>query len=93
MKNYSESSYIRAKERVKDLREFYGSLLAYCIVIPLLWYINYEYFHYIWWAIFPTLGWGLGLAFHAYRVFVRNAILGKQWEERKIQEFMDREDF
>ena len=92
MREFNENSYVRAKERVKDLRDFYGSLMAYLIVIPLLWYINYEFSNFIWWAIFPTIGWGIGLAFHAYRVFAKNAILGKAWEERKIREFMEEEE-
>ena len=37
-------------------------------------------------------GWGMGLLFHAYHVFVNNGILGKKWEQRKIEEFMREEE-
>jgi hypothetical protein len=34
------------------------------------------------------IGWGIGIIFHAFGVFG----YGKSWEERKIQEIMDREN-
>jgi hypothetical protein len=33
------------------------------------------------------LGWGLGLTFHAFRVFG----YGSSWEERKIKEILEKE--
>jgi hypothetical protein len=33
------------------------------------------------------LGWGLGLSFHAFGVFG----YGKSWEERKIQEILNKQ--
>ena len=33
--------------------------------------------------------WGIGLAFHAFGVFGQNILFGKDWEERKMKEFMD----
>ena len=34
--------YEKAKEKVQAIKGFYGNLLAYCIVIPFLAYINYN---------------------------------------------------
>ena len=86
------NKYLRAVERVHDIKEFYGSLISYCIVIPFLIFINYRYvpqFHWFW---FPMFGWGIGLIFHGFKAFSYNPILGKDWEERKIKEYMDNED-
>jgi hypothetical protein len=81
------NAYARAKERVKQLKGFYGNLISYCIVIPSLALINYfTYFGYQWFW-FPMLGWGMGLTFHAFGVFG----YGKSWEERKIQEIINKE--
>jgi hypothetical protein len=83
------SKYLRAVERVEEIKGFYSSLIAYCIVIPILIYINLTYvpqFHWFW---FPAMGWGLGLTFHGFKAFAYNPFLGKNWEERKIQQFMD----
>jgi hypothetical protein len=37
-------------------------------------------------------GWGLSLVFQAYRVFVDQGTLGVNWEQRKIEEYMQKED-
>ena len=35
--------------------------------------------------------WGIGLLAHGLTVFVPNWIMGQNWEERKIKEFMEKE--
>ncbi len=94
MKNENkEHKYLRAKERVEKLRKFYGNLTSYVLVISLLGFINYwtNGWSYMWflWAAF---GWGIGLAFHAVAVFNLNPFFGRDWEERKIKEFMKEEE-
>jgi len=84
--------YEKAKERVEAIKGFYGNLLSYCIVIPILWFINYRTTDFIW-AIFPTLGWGFGVAMHAMEAFGVNPLWGKRWEEKKMRELMEDEDF
>ena len=79
--------YQKAKEKVADLKGFYGNLLAYCIVIPVLAYINYRTTHFPW-VIFPALGWGFGLLMNGLCVYGYNPIFEKNWEERKIKEYM-----
>ncbi|MDT0621969.1 2TM domain-containing protein [Croceitalea vernalis] len=87
-----EKRYLKAKERVEALKGFYGNLIAYLIVIPFLWWLNLRTTDFIW-AIFPTLGWGFGLTMHALEAFGYNPIWGKRWEQKKIQELMENEDF
>ncbi|MEM6515811.1 MAG: 2TM domain-containing protein [Bacteroidota bacterium] len=90
--NYNDK-YVRARKRVEELKEFYYSLVSYCVVIPFLFYIWYRYTpDTIQWFWFPMLGWGMGLAFHAYKVFVNDSMLGKSWEERKIEKYMREEE-
>ncbi|MDX1332486.1 MAG: 2TM domain-containing protein [Robiginitalea sp.] len=85
-----ENKYIRAKERVEELKKFYGNLTSYIFIIGLLAVINYltNAWRYPWflWAAF---GWGIGLVFHAFRTFKWNPFFSRDWEERKIREFMD----
>ena len=80
------AKYLRAKKRVEDLKGFYGSLVAYCIIIPFLAYMNYRTSWGFQWFWFPAFGWGLGLGIHAFQIFGVN----RSWEERKIQERMDK---
>lgn len=89
--NLESSKYLRAVERVEEIKGFYSSLIAFCIVIPFLIYINLEYvpqFHWFW---FPIMGWGIGLVFQAFKAFAYNPFLGRGWEERKIQEYMNKD--
>ncbi len=79
--------YQKAKEKVDAIKGFYSNLLAYCIVIPILVYINYRTSDFPW-AIFPAIGWGFGLLMNGLCAFGFNPIFGKVWEERKIKEFM-----
>ena len=36
--------------------------------------------------------WGIGLLFHGLNVFKHNFHFFKDWEERKIKEFMEKEE-
>lgn len=88
-----DDRYIRARKRVEEMKEFYYSLISYCIVIPFLIFIWFRYTpHTIQWFWFPMLGWGMGLAFHAYKVYVNDGVLGNGWEKRKIEKFMREEE-
>jgi len=80
-------SYIKAKERVEKLKGFYGNLISYCCVIPILILINLNTSSFQWFW-FPMLGWGLGLSFHALETFG----YGKSWEEKKIQEILNKDN-
>jgi hypothetical protein len=88
-----ESKYLKARERVEELKKFYGNLASYVIVISGLAFINYwtNEWTYMWflWAAF---GWGIGLFFHAMNAFNLNPFFGKTWEQRKIREFMEDEE-
>ena len=87
--NYNENSaYYRAKKRVEELKGFYGSLISYCIIIPILIFINLTYMPKFQWFWFSAGGWGFGLIMHALKVFGYSS----NWEERKIQEILQKED-
>lgn len=80
-------SYIRARKRVDELKEFYGNLFSYILFIPFFIFINYKTYWDFKWFWFPMFGWGIGLAIHALKVFMPS----NGWEDRKIKEFMERE--
>jgi len=66
------NNYIRAVERVEEIKGFYSSLIAYCIVIPFLIFINLKYSPGFQWFWFPMAGWGLGLLFQGFIEKYRN---------------------
>jgi two-component system LytT family sensor kinase len=88
--NYSESNrkYRRAKKHVEDLKGFYGSLVAYCVVIPFLVFVTYRTHWDFQWFWFPMFGWGLGLIIQAFKTFG----YGGEWEEKKIRKIMGKDN-
>jgi hypothetical protein len=63
----------QALDSLRRKREFKEHLLAYVLVngtIVAIWAVIAltSGFHFPW-PIFPILGWGIGLAFHAYSVY------------------------
>ena len=85
------SKYVRAVKRVEKLKEFYQNFASYCIVIPFLIFINLRFSPNFYWFWFPMFGWGIGLTFHFLEVNNYNVFLGKNWEEKKIEQLMKKQ--
>lgn len=81
-------AYYRAKKRVEELKGFYGNLISYCCVIPIIIFVNLTYMPQFHWFWFSACGWGFGLIMHAFKIFG----YGSSWEERKIQEILNKEE-
>ena len=87
--NFNENSaYYRAKKRVEELKGFYGNLISYCCIIPILILINFRYSPQFQWFWFSAAGWGFGVIMHAFKVFGYSS----NWEERKIKEILDKQN-
>ena len=87
-----DDSYVRALNHVDELKGFYYSLISYALVIPFLIFINYRTSWDFQWFWFPMFGWGIGLIIQAFRVFVNDGALGRNWEKRKMEEFMRKDE-
>ncbi|MEO5775336.1 MAG: 2TM domain-containing protein [Flavobacterium sp.] len=83
--------YQRAYKQVQDVKGFYGHLLSYVLTMMFFVFINLKYTPKDLWFYWPMLGWGIGLLFHGLKVFRYTPFMSKDWEERKIKEFMDKE--
>lgn len=84
--------YLAAKKRVKEIKAFYIHATVYILVNifivaqNLRGGMNWADMNNYWTATF----WGIGLLAHAISVFVPHFFLGKNWEERKTKELMDK---
>ncbi|WP_323788057.1 2TM domain-containing protein [Psychroserpens sp.] len=89
-----EEAYLRAQKRVKAIVGFYWHLASYVIVnIFLIILITSNGVPFFSMGTFSTaIFWGIGLAFHFLGVFGPNFFFGKNWEERKIKEIMDKDE-
>lgn len=87
------SKFIRAKERVNEIKKFYGKVVSALITIIIVASINYylnEWRHA--WFLWVVFGLALSLFFQALKIFNLNPFMARDWEERKIQEFMKQEE-
>ena len=94
--NLEKDRYERAVKRVKRMRGFYSHAIVYVVINIMIIVINIQNLDanesYFQWHNFTTLFfWGIGLLAHGLSVFTPNFIFGKDWEERKIKEFMDKD--
>ena len=101
-RNYNqEERYIRAKKRVKDIQGFYWHLFWYVVVNLFLTFggsirnimngdsIELEHFDFGRFSVW--FFWGIGLVAHWFQVFGKNIIFSKDWEDRKIKEYTDKD--
>ena len=100
MENMNEDKFNRAKKRMEEIKGFYSHLVIYLIINVCLILIQMGLFsgngfqaeipH---WAHFTTpFFWGIGLFFHGLYVFQHRFQFFKDWEERKIKEYMDKDE-
>ena len=92
-----DEAYLRAKKKVDKILGFYKHAAVYVIInmfLIALVAINTDSKTSFWsFGTFSTaFFWGIGLAFHALGVFGPNLFFGKKWEERKIKEYMNRDN-
>lgn len=99
--------YERARKRVDDIKGFYRHLTAYVIVSAILLLARGKvhfvllskgalgdpnFLNWLDWNIYGTpILWGIGLLIHGLIVFVKNPFLGKEWEKRQIEKYMNQD--
>lgn len=77
-----------ARERVAEIKSFYGHLLTYMLVNLMLVGIYLATGSDHFWPIYPMLGWGIGLVSHAASTFGAFGVFNTSWEERKVREII-----
>lgn len=89
----SDEAMERARQRARQLRDFYGHLITYVVICALLVAIDLvtgdtgPTFLGLNWAYWPIIGWGIAVLIHAISVFLPL----NDWEERKAEELYRRE--
>lgn len=86
----------RAKAEVKKLKGFYIHAFIFCVINVMIVIINIQalepnesYFQFK--NFFTLTFWGFGLLVHGFSIFLPKWILGKNWEARKIKEYMEQD--
>ena len=71
----------------KELKKFYAHLGTYVVMSLFFFILNLVTSNGHWWFYWPVLGWGLGVALNAVKVFA----YGSGWEENKAKEILEKE--
>ena len=85
----NQEHYESAKKRVRMLFDFYKHAAIYVTVNLLLLLVNLITEPHTLWFYWPLIFWGIGLASHAFKVYGFSTT--SKWEEKKIQEMVERE--
>ena len=89
-----DERYFAAQKRVKSIKGFYIHFTVYVfvnIVLSIQIYLNTQNDFWRWESFSPALFWGVGILAHGTSVFGSHLLFGKNWEERKIKEFMEKD--
>ena len=95
----TNKNYIKAKNKVRDLMVFYIHLIGYIIVlILLLWNLSileegnkYKEFFTLFNSII-MLAWTIFIVMHGWNVFKGKLFFKKSWEDRKMNEYIEKEE-
>lgn len=103
-KDYSEEElYLGAEKKVKNIKGFYRHLFLY-LIVNIIWIIILinlnevpSFSQYGFWGMgygyyATALFWGIGILAHWLGVFGIKSIFSKEWEKRKIQELIDKDN-
>ena len=88
--------YYEALKRVKRIKGFYTHALVYVVINLMFVVINYQNLgegesYFQWHNFITAFFWGIGLLAHGLSVFLPGMILGSDWEERKMKQFLKEE--
>lgn len=82
--------YEAARRQVRNLKGFWIHLTAFVVANAAMAALNLSRTPDRLWFYWVTFGWGAGILLHALLVF--GSGIAKNWEERKIQEILKRDE-
>ncbi|MCM0148942.1 2TM domain-containing protein [Photobacterium galatheae] len=80
----------RALSYVRDIKAFYSHLITYCVVIGILFVINFVTNPAYIWAWWPAMGWGVGVAIQAANTFEWFHFFSTDWEKKQVEKRLGR---
>lgn len=91
-----EERYKAAKKQIKEIKGFYIHLLVYLFVNIAIIAMNTNFTKFGNFGIeitnfYTAFFWGIGLFAHWASVFGAGFFLGKRWEEKKINELLEKD--
>ena len=84
------SDYDAARRYVARLRRVYRNSILYVVILLGLFVVNALTSTQYWWVKWPALGLAVAVVVQASGLFMSESWLGKEWEQRKIKEILER---
>ncbi len=75
-------------ERFERKAQFFIHLIVYILGNATFLFLDYLYPPVNYWVVYPLLGWGIGLFYHFFFVFIFRGWKIKQWKQAKIVALM-----
>jgi hypothetical protein len=89
----------RARRRVREVRDFWGHFWFFAAVMSMFVLVDLvdgsdggDRLLGLDWAYFPLIGWGAFVLAHFLSVYVLAARFSERWEDRKVAEYLEREE-
>lgn len=79
-----------ARQHVRALKGFYQHLTTYLIVNIVLIIVNLVTDPHNLWFYWVLIFWGIGVASQGIRLFGPNRKFNKDWEDKKVKEYLDK---
>ncbi|MBF4517964.1 2TM domain-containing protein [Flavobacterium sp. ANB] len=90
--NYTERErYYQIQKKVVEIRKFYEHLAVYVVSNLILIVVNLTTSPGYLWFLWSLVPWGIAVILDGLRVFGYLPFFNKEWEERKIKEFMEKD--
>lgn len=98
-----EAQYMTVKKRVEELKKFYKHLTVYIVINLFISAMKIRrnlgngetleeaIFDFNTFAVW--IFWGIAIVIQAFKLFGLNFMFGRDWEERKIRKYMERDNF
>lgn len=96
---HQNEQYIKAKNKVRQIKLFYIHFAGYIILVLLLLYNLYildennEYADFFtWFNSIIILAWTIFIIMHWWPIFKGKIWFKRSWEDKKIDEFLEKDD-
>lgn len=93
-----QAAYERARRRVKAIRDFWGHFAFFAVVMTVFVLVDLvdgsdggDTLLGLDWAYIPLIGWGAFVLAHFLSVYVFDARFSPGWEQRKVEEYVRKE--
>ncbi|RUT69169.1 histidine kinase [Flavobacterium cupreum] len=89
--NYDKGErYYQAQKRVYEIKKFYQHLAVYLLCNPIVIVVNLMTSPDYLWCLYSVTGWAIPIILHGMKAFGFSPIFNKSWEERKINELLEK---